>query len=239
MKIKLCGFKERSSLNLALTYNPDYIGFIFYKKSHRYVTPTQVRSLKENLSLPSHNSNSNNDNSTQSHTQHRPKFIGVFVNPSLETLIETIRIADLDGVQLCGSEPSELLKSLKKTLNHLIIWKAFRLKNIQTFQTAQKSYAHVLENKHILNAILLDSYDPNAYGGTGHPLETSFLTDWLTLKQNLVLAGGITVEKLPYFFQKNVYALDVSSTLENNHHQKDPVKITHFMQTFNNLKISH
>ena len=46
-KIKLCGLKKKEDITSANIFKPDYIGFVFWKKSKRYVDPETARKLKD------------------------------------------------------------------------------------------------------------------------------------------------------------------------------------------------
>ena len=55
MKFKICGLKHPDNVHQLLTLEPDYLGFIFYKKSPRYVGEVAdlawVKNLAKGLSL--------------------------------------------------------------------------------------------------------------------------------------------------------------------------------------------
>ena len=48
-KVKLCGLRREEDICCVNAYLPDYIGFVFYPKSKRYVTGEQAQKLKEKL----------------------------------------------------------------------------------------------------------------------------------------------------------------------------------------------
>lgn len=48
-KIKLCGISRPEDIMAVNQWKPDYIGFVFYKKSVRCVSPENARRLKEQL----------------------------------------------------------------------------------------------------------------------------------------------------------------------------------------------
>ena len=48
-KIKLCGLKSLNDIEIINKYNPEYIGFIFYKKSKRYIDYKTAKMLKNAL----------------------------------------------------------------------------------------------------------------------------------------------------------------------------------------------
>ena len=66
-KIKICGLTRSEDIWAANRYKPDYIGFVFAKKSRRYLTERQAVQLKRMLS-------------------DEIQAVGVFVNETKETV---------------------------------------------------------------------------------------------------------------------------------------------------------
>ena len=69
MKVKMCGLYRPEDIDYANEVQPDYVGFVFYPKSHRVVTKEQARAYREALN-PS------------------IRTVGVFVNEDPKTIIE-------------------------------------------------------------------------------------------------------------------------------------------------------
>lgn len=100
--------RYEDNIQLIASINPDYMGFIFFEGSSRYVsasTPTLSPSIKKT---------------------------GVFVNASYKTIVEKINTHNLQAVQLHGEESPEFCKSLQ-VLNIEII-KVFSIKNEFNFE---------------------------------------------------------------------------------------------------------
>ena len=96
MKIKVCGMRETENIHRLVKLKPDYIGFIFYSKSPRFVfenTPNLPGDIKKT---------------------------GVFVNSEIEFIKKTIINHELKCVQLHGDETPEFCK-LVKSLNVEVI----------------------------------------------------------------------------------------------------------------------
>jgi phosphoribosylanthranilate isomerase len=103
MLIKICGMRYMENIQSVSRYHPDFMGFIFYPQSPRYV--------KEDESLPV--------------IQANIKKVGVFVDQSWEEMIHLIDKHKLDGVQFHGHESEEMTAQMKQ--RGLIVIKAFRI----------------------------------------------------------------------------------------------------------------
>jgi phosphoribosylanthranilate isomerase len=91
--IKICGMKYRENIVDALKLKPNYMGFIFYPNSPRYVG---VDFSLENISF-----------------QNTLK-VGVFVDEGLDTIQKIAKQHELDAVQLHGNESNQICEALKK-----------------------------------------------------------------------------------------------------------------------------
>lgn len=124
-KIKLCGLSRQCDIEWANELKPDYIGFIFWSKSKRNVSPEKAKELKALLSPDI-------------------KAVGVFVNEPVQNVAELLNNNIIDIAQLHGSEDEEYISKLRTLTNKPII-KAFLLKSKDDAQKAEKSMAdHIL-----------------------------------------------------------------------------------------------
>jgi len=101
-KLKICGMKDAQNIREVLSVKPDYLGFIFYKPSKRYVdnlSPQFVKQLKG------------------------VKKVGVFVDEQPDVMKTVIDAYGLDAVQLHGHESPAVAETIK-TLGVIVI-KAF------------------------------------------------------------------------------------------------------------------
>ena len=102
MKIKLCGLKRIEDIEAVNEEKPDYIGFIFAKKSRRYVSTETAERLKQHLNPDI-------------------EAVGVFVNEDIDKVIEQAKKQVIDVIQLHGEEDVAYVKDLKKAVDVLII----------------------------------------------------------------------------------------------------------------------
>lgn len=98
--IKVCGMREVDNIQALLGLKPDFIGFIFYPPSMRYVSVLEDHDLDYGDT----------------------KKIGVFVNESKEAIEEKIQRFRLDGIQLHGRESPEFCRYFK---DKVLVFKAF------------------------------------------------------------------------------------------------------------------
>src|SRR5579872_2324791 len=93
LNVKVCGMREANNIIEVAALEPDYMGFIFYEKSKRFVG--------SNFSIPQT-------------LPSKIKRVGVFVNEKTDSILETISRYKLDFVQLHGDEPPQECKALKE-----------------------------------------------------------------------------------------------------------------------------
>lgn len=117
-KIKLCGIQRYEDIDVVNELLPDYIGFVFAKKSKRFISYDMAKSLKIRLDK-------------------RVKAVGVFVDESIENIIYLVRNDIIDLIQLHGDEDGEYISKLKKYVNIPVI-KAFKIKSKADINTLYK-----------------------------------------------------------------------------------------------------
>lgn len=106
MKLKVCGLKDEANIEDVISTSPDFVGFIFYEKSPRFVHDLDSEFVR-NLS--------------------GVKKVGVFVNADMDFIIDQVEKFGLDHVQLHGDESVEFAKSLKDV--GISVIKVFRVKD--------------------------------------------------------------------------------------------------------------
>ena len=116
IKIKLCGLMRPSDIATANLLHPDYVGFVFAKKSRRYVSLERVRTLKELL---------------------HPEIsaVGVFVDEEPEAVAAWLSSGVIDMAQLHGGEDEAYIGKLRELTDKPII-KAFSVRDGQDIRRA-------------------------------------------------------------------------------------------------------
>jgi len=213
MKIKVCGMRDTENISELVKLKPDYIGFIFYDKSKRFVTNFPEVEIPSEI-----------------------KKVGVFVNESIGKVIEILEENKLDAVQLHGNETPEYCNQLRHSElvseSHPIeILKAFSVDNDFDFSKTEP-YQKVCD-------YLLFDTKGKEYGGNGVKFNWQVLDNYKGTTPFL-LSGGITkndVQALLSFLRrqesKKCIGIDINSGFEIEPALKNIEEIKEFKQ---NLK---
>ncbi|ACB00822.1 MULTISPECIES: phosphoribosylanthranilate isomerase [Cyanophyceae] len=203
MRIKICGLTQIDQAQAIAKVGVTDLGFICVQKSPRYVTPTQLATLTE--ALPAHIGK-----------------VGVFANQTLSEMLAIISQGNLTTAQLHGDESPELCQQLRQQRPDLEIIKALRIRDRRSLEWA-KQYETVVD------ALLLDAYDPQQLGGTGHQI------NWDDLRQfnpavPWFLAGGLNPDNIAVALgQLHPDGIDLSSGVEQSPGIKDLSKVQALM----------
>lgn len=200
VQVKICGLTNLEDAQIAAQAGADLLGFIFYPPSPRYVSPEQVATIVAELRASS---------------APRPRLVGVFVNEDFEAVEQILDFASLDYAQLHGNESPDFVTQLNQRA-----FKALRPHSGEDALQAANQYGDLVAGAG--PQLLIDAYDPQAYGGTGKK------ADWHTAAMlaqrypRLLLAGGLTPENVRNAVQTvRPWGVDVSSGVESSPGQKD------------------
>ena len=148
MKLKVCGLKHPHNIRDLIELPIDFMGFIFYEKSPRYID--QNLSFDFMRSIPK-----------------AIKKVGVFVNEKPYAIFNQIAHYDLDMVQLHGDETVEVCSELK---NHVKVIKAFQINADFDFNNLEKYLP-------VVDYFLFDTPTVN-YGGSGQSFNWEILKNY-------------------------------------------------------------
>lgn len=215
LRIKVCGLTRLDQVQELISLNTDFLGFIFYEKSPRYVL--------NHLSLEE-----------ISKIKHQGK-VGVFVNEILEKIIEITERANLNLVQLHGDENEIFILELRKRLNNKVkIIKAVRIDPESIISADEYSKNRFFTSlRSIQNdiAYLLFDTDSKAFGGTGKQFNWSILNE-IEIPLPYFLSGGISEQNIDNIkiLNQQPFSLDINSKFESEPGVKDLNKIREFYE---------
>ena len=196
IKLKVCGLTKLDQIVELMQMNIDFLGFIFYEKSPRYVL--NALTLNEIKSI-----------------QHRGK-VGVFVNENIPTILEISEKAGLNYIQLHGDETEDFIIELRQNLKEEVkIIKVFRIPIvIPRNEESQRFFTSLLAVQNDIDYVLFDT-DSESFGGTGKTFNWQILNE-LEINIPYFLSGGISEENIENIKQLELqpFALDINSKFE-------------------------
>lgn len=203
MKTKVCGLKYQQNIEELTKLPIQYMGFIFYTKSPRYVGNYLNEELLKSL----------------------PKSIqkvGVFVNEDPDTILKIANLYQLELIQLHGHESPHICESIKN--KGLKVIKAFQIDEQFDFQQTQ-------EYERSVDYFLFDTKTKH-YGGSGKKFDWQILNNYKG-KYAFLLSGGIgpnDAEEIKNMKHPKCFAIDVNSGFEDAPAQKNTNKLREFLQ---------
>ncbi|WKV12314.1 phosphoribosylanthranilate isomerase [Marivirga harenae] len=197
LKIKICGMRDLNNIRQLIEFGPDYLGFIFYEKSARYVSENE---MKEIIKL--------NFGETER--------VGVFVNASAEKILDYADKGFFDIVQLHGNEEPKVVKALKEE----------GLEVIKVFSVDDDFDFKVLNKYSDADYYLFDTKG-KLPGGNGVQFNWELLENSKIKKPFFLSGGLAIEDKhrINDFKSKKLYALDFNSKLELEPGLKDLDKV--------------
>jgi len=145
--------------------------------------------------------------------------VGVFVNEDREKVKEIAESCHLTTLQFHGEEPSSYCQGFKQK-----IVKTFRVKDRSVLEKAG-------QYKDKVDAYLLDTYSPFAYGGTGKTFDWSIAKEIKEFGLPIILSGGLNPENIREAISEvEPYGVDVSSGIEERPGKKNLEKLINFVR---------
>lgn len=207
-KLKICGITRLEDARYAAAAGADYLGFIQFAPSPRYVAPSRVREITGWV--------------------HGPKPVGVFVDTTAE---EINRVSDEAGfalVQLHGDEPVFEVARVEKP-----VIKALRVAPETSTEMLRR---RMRDYEDVVDFFMLDTHLERLRGGTGVAFDWD-VARGLSDEYDVFLAGGLGPHNVRACVQTlHPYAVDVSSALESAPGVKDFSSIDAFVRSFDAVR---
>jgi phosphoribosylanthranilate isomerase len=210
--IKICGTTNLEDALAAVEAGVNALGFVF-APSPRRISPRDAARII--VALPA-----------------EVEKIGVFVNQSVDLVLDTVAKAGLTGVQLHGEEDVRYARQLQQK-NGLRVMKAISMREVGEGKGKGLALAMQEDAAKTFSALLLDSGSAAKRGGTGAVFdwqEAAPMARLLGKKFPLIIAGGLNAEnvaKAMRIFQP--WGVDVVSGVEQAPGKKDPAKLRVFV----------
>jgi phosphoribosylanthranilate isomerase len=203
LKIKVCGMRDPENISGVVVALPDYLGFIFYPKSKRFVG---FKPSSEVLSV----------------VPDSVKKVGVFVDETPEQVLEIYRNWKLDVVQLHGNESPEYCRQIQNS--GITVFKAFSVNESFDFAELESYFG-------VCDYFLFDTKG-QLPGGTGQKFNWQLLEKY-NGNIPFFLSGGIgpnDLEAIRNFDHPRWRGLDVNSGFEIEPALKDVEKVKWFLK---------
>jgi len=201
MIVKVCGISDIEFIHRIDELKIDFIGFIFYQASKRYlgnnIPPEPIKSLPERL-----------------------KKVGVFVNEKKENILHTVEKYQLDYMQLHGDEDPVFIQEISKNIR---VIKAFRLSNSFDF-------SKLFDFEGLCAYYLFDTKD-KLYGGTGKKFNWNMLKNYTANTPFLLSGGitASDAENINDIDHPMFAGVDINSGFETEPGKKDIQQIKLFI----------
>lgn len=207
VEAKICGIKTREALDAATSGGARFVGFVFYARSPRYVTPEAAGALAR--AVPP-----------------GVRKVGLLVDMDDAFIADVLARAPLDMLQLHGQETPARAAAIKARFG-LPVMKAIKLAAPADVAAAVPFDGHV-------DWLLFDAKTPPAMANA-LPGGNAVSFDWTILKGASfpvpwMLSGGLTPENVAAAVSTTgARAVDVSSGVEEAPGQKSPARIRAFL----------
>lgn len=183
-RIKICGITRVEDALAAAHSGADALGLVFYDKSPRHVDVRLAAQLAAAV----------------------PPFVtlvGLFVNPSADTVRAVLQKVPLDVLQFHGEEAPEFCAQFGRPY-----LKAIRVKAGVDLVQCEADYSHA-------QGLLLDAYVEGTHGGTGEAFDWALIPRGLSLP--VILSGGLQAGNVAAGIEQvRPWAVDVSSGVESS-----------------------
>jgi phosphoribosylanthranilate isomerase len=202
VRVKICGITNPADARLATELGAHALGFNFYEKSPRAVSPAAAWNIRRKLAP-------------------FVSAVGIFVDWKPSAVVALGTSLRLDAVQLHGDE----------CVRH-VDFCAKRLPVIKALRVGPNFSPKEFSRFHSASAFLLDAAPdanrPNQFGGTGRTIDWSLARE-LAASHRIILAGGLTPENVAEAIRTvRPYAVDVASGIESRPGKKDFGKLRAF-----------
>jgi phosphoribosylanthranilate isomerase len=199
VRVKICGITNWTDARLSVDAGVDALGFNFFEKSPRYITPADARTIVRRL----------------------PRHIltaGVFVNAEFAVVLRIARDVDLNVLQLHGDESPADVGELS---DYYPVMKAFRMRHGFDLKRLARFGA--------ADAFLLDGFDRKQRGGTGRTFDWRMGRAAKKYGPVVIAGGLTPDNVADAIAQTDPFAVDICSGVEARPGKKDRQQLNALM----------
>ncbi|MCE2565449.1 phosphoribosylanthranilate isomerase [Komagataeibacter sp. FNDCF1] len=201
VRVKICGLRDRAGLDAACAAGADWVGFVFFARSPRHVTPEGAGSLARTM-LPA-----------------GPRRIGLFVRPTDDEIRHVLDHVPLDGLQVYGDA---VRATTIRARFGLPVWQA-----VGVASPADLPHGCAVDGLVVESCPPAGAERP---GGNARSFDWTLTARWQAPVPWL-LAGGLTPDNVQRAIrQSGARAVDVSSGVETAPGIKSASLIRQFVQ---------
>lgn len=205
--VKICGITTLEDARFASGALADYLGFIFYEKSPRFIEPAKAGAIINWIE--------------------GPEKVGVFVNQPLDDVNEIAVRTGIDLVQLHGDESPGYCD--------MINFPVIKTFHITSETNADDLASEMNAYKNSADYFLFDTKIDGLYGGTGQTFDWTLLQN-LSMGKPFFLSGGLNAGNVKDAIIKvSPDVVDLSSGLEESPGLKDFNKIEEFFDVMRDI----
>ena len=144
----------------------------------------------------------------------------VFVNPSVDEVKKITSNFENAILQFHGDEEDSFCRQFDQ-----LFWKTIRVKDSQSLEA--------INDFPSADAILLETFSQDAYGGTGKVFDWGLL-EKISVQRKFVLAGGINPKNIKEAVSVDPWCIDVNSGVESSVALKDKALMDEIIKNINN-----
>ena len=201
IRVKICGVNDVASFDTVVEEGADYVGFVFFPPSPRFITPTVAASLS-------------------ARSEAGPKRVALLVDPSDDALRDMLAVFTPDILQLNAA--AERVAAIRATFG-IPVWRALGVTTASDLpQETAGADAMLIESK--------PPKDATRPGGNAVSFDWSILAGWKP-GFDWLLAGGLNPDNVAEAVRiGQPPGVDVSSGVESSPGVKDPARIRAFIR---------
>jgi phosphoribosylanthranilate isomerase len=208
--VKICGLTTEEQALKVAKFGANAIGIISVEESPRFISAEIKKKIFKTLELL------------------YPKIerVSVVQNCPIDVIIKNFLGAPSETIiQLHGDEDINYCKKIREKIPNIGLWKAFRIRT-------EEDLDKIKPFEDFVDAILLDSWNSDTYGGSGKKINSNYLKN-LQFSQPWWLAGGISIEWVEEILTNiKPDGVDISSSIEISPGLKDLQKTEELIKFF-------